>query len=138
MRTVSREKLLDPTSLEKGDRHAAIDYFAPSWDGRYVIAGVSLGGSENSTIHVIESDSGRMLPDAIIALHGDTTRSGRLTLRSFYYARLQQLGPLTLRHRRSMRMSGSTCTCWAATWRRTPQSSAPEYRHLSTFLRQAL
>jgi prolyl oligopeptidase len=78
-------KLLDPTSIEKGDSHAAIDYFAPSWDGRYVIAGVSLGGSENSTIHVIESATGRMLPDAITR----TQYAGPIwqtDSRSFYYA----------------------------------------------------
>jgi prolyl oligopeptidase len=83
-------KLLDPTSLEKGDSHAAVDYFAPSWDGRYVIAGVSLGGSENSTIHVIESATGRMLPDAITR----TQYAGPIwqtDSQSFYYARLQQL-----------------------------------------------
>ncbi len=83
-------KLLDPAEMEKGDSHAALDYFAPSWDGRYVIAGVSLGGSENSTIHVVESATGRMLPDAIsrtqYAGPSWTTDSS-----AFYYARLQQL-----------------------------------------------
>jgi prolyl oligopeptidase len=84
--------LLDPKSLEQGVRHAAIDYFAPSWDGHYVIAGVSLGGSENSTIHVIEAASGRMLPDTITRTQyaGPSWRSDS---QSFYYARLQQLPP---------------------------------------------
>jgi prolyl oligopeptidase len=84
--------LLDPKSLDQGPSHAAIDYFAPSWDGRYVIAGVSLGGSENSTIHVIETASGHMLPDAITRTQyaGPSWRSDS---RSFYYARLQQLPP---------------------------------------------
>ena len=84
--------LLDPQSLDQGASHAAIDYFAPSWDGHYVIAGVSLGGSENSTIHVIETSSGHMLPDAITRTQyaGPSWRSDS---RSFYYARLQQLPP---------------------------------------------
>jgi prolyl oligopeptidase len=84
--------LLDPKSLEQGASHAAIDYFAPSGDGHYVIAGVSLGGSENSTIHVVEVPSGRMLPDAITRTQyaGPSWRSDS---RSFYYSRLQQLGP---------------------------------------------
>ena len=84
--------LLDPTSLEKVESHAAIDYFTPSWDGRYVIAGVSLGGSENSTIRVIETVSGRMLPDAITR----TQYAGpfwREDSKSFYYARLQEVPP---------------------------------------------
>jgi prolyl oligopeptidase len=85
-------KLLDPGSLEEGAQHAAIDYFVPSWDGRYVIAGVSLGGSENSTIHVIETATGRMLSDAITR----TQYAGPSWNRdsgSFYYARLQKLPP---------------------------------------------
>src|SRR5271170_563559 len=57
--------LLDPVSLEQHQSHAAINYFPPSWDGRYVIVGVSLGGSEDATIHVVETASGRLLPDAI-------------------------------------------------------------------------
>ena len=85
-------KLLDPVSLEQGGQHAAIDYYAPSWDGHYVIAGVSLGGSENSTIHVIETATGRMLPDAITRTQyaGPSWTSDSS---SFYYARLQKLPP---------------------------------------------
>src|ERR1035437_2516003 len=83
-------KLLHPTSMDKGDSHAAIDYFAPSWDGRYVIAGVSLGGSENSVIHVIESSTGRMLPDAITRTQY-ARPSWSVDSQSFYYARLQKL-----------------------------------------------
>ena len=84
--------LLDPTSLEKDESHAAIDYFVPSWDGRYVIAGVSLGGSENSTIRVIETATGRMLPDAITRTQY-AGPSWRADSKSFYYARLQALPP---------------------------------------------
>jgi prolyl oligopeptidase len=85
-------KLLDPQSLEKEGQHAAIDYFAPSWDGHYVIAGVSLGGSENSTIRIIETATGRVLPDAITRTQY-AGPSWRQDSRSFYYARLQKLSP---------------------------------------------
>jgi prolyl oligopeptidase len=85
-------KLLDPVLLEEGDQHAAIDYFAPSWDGRYVIAGVSPGGSENSTIHIIETTTGRMLADAITRAQY-AGPSWRPDSQSFYYARLQKLPP---------------------------------------------
>jgi prolyl oligopeptidase len=84
--------LLDPVSMEQGDSHAAIDYYTPSWDGRYVIAGVSLGGSENSTIHVIETATGRLLPDAITRTQY-AGPSWQTDSRSFYYARLQKLAP---------------------------------------------
>src|SRR5262249_46308475 len=84
--------LLDPKSFEKDGSHAAIDYFAPSWDGKYVVAGVSLGGSENSTIRVIESATGRLLPDAITRTQY-AGPSWRMDSTSFYYARLQELPP---------------------------------------------
>jgi prolyl oligopeptidase len=82
--------LVDPVSFETGGQHAAIDYFAPSWDGKYVIAGVSLGGSENSTIHVVEAATGRMLPDAITRTQYGSP-SWNTDSKSFYYSRLQML-----------------------------------------------
>lgn len=47
------------------EKHYAIDYFAPSLDGTHVIYGLSQGGSENSVLHVMETATGRNLPDAI-------------------------------------------------------------------------
>jgi len=82
--------LLDPASFERDDAHAAIDYFTPSWDGRYVLAGVSLGGSENSTIRVVETATGRLLPDAITRTQY-ASPAWREDSRSFYYSRLQEL-----------------------------------------------
>jgi prolyl oligopeptidase len=85
-------KLLDPVRFEQNKSHAAIDYFAPAHDGRYVLAGVSLGGSENSTIRVIEVKTGNLLPDAITRTQY-AGPSWRADSHSFYYARLQQLLP---------------------------------------------
>jgi len=85
-------KLLDPAQFDEKGSHAAIDYLAPSVDGKYVLAGVSLGGSENSTIRVIEVKTGKMLPDAITRTQY-ASPSWREDSRSFYYARLQQLPP---------------------------------------------
>ena len=84
--------LLDPKSFEKNGSHAAIDYFAPSYDGKYALAGVSLGGSENSTIRIIEAATGRLLPDAITRTQY-AGPSWRTDSTSFYYARLQELPP---------------------------------------------
>jgi prolyl oligopeptidase len=83
-------KLLDPTQFDQGGSHAAIDYFAPSYDGKYVLAGVSLGGSENSTIRALEVKTGRLLPDAITRTQY-AQPSWQEDSRSFYYARLQPL-----------------------------------------------
>ncbi len=84
--------LLDPENFAEKNVHAAIDYFVPNFDGSLVVAGVSLGGSENSTIRVIETKTGHLLPDAITRTQyaGPAWREDG---KSFYYARLQQLPP---------------------------------------------
>jgi len=56
--------LLDPAALA-GREHSHLDWFVPSPDGRYVACGVSQGGSESSTLRVLDADSGELLPDAI-------------------------------------------------------------------------
>ena len=62
--------LLDPTTLAEGGKHAAIDYFVPSPNGASVIVGVSLGGSENSVLHVIDVASGKLMDEAHIQAYG--------------------------------------------------------------------
>ncbi len=57
--------LIDPATLAAGGKHAEIDQFAPSFDGKLVAYGVSAGGSENSVLHVIEADTGHVRPDTI-------------------------------------------------------------------------
>ena len=57
--------LFDPEAMSTKERHYAMDYFAPSIDGTYVIYGASQGGSENSVLRVMEAATGRVLPDAI-------------------------------------------------------------------------
>jgi prolyl oligopeptidase len=88
----SSHKLLDPVQFDANGSHAAIDYFVPSYDGAFVLAGVSLGGSENSVIRVIDVKTGRFLPDAISRTQY-AAPSWREDSRSFYYARLQKLDP---------------------------------------------
>jgi prolyl oligopeptidase len=64
----------------------------PSLDGLHVAAGVSAGGSENSVLEVIESTTGKRLPDRI-----DRAQFGAVSWRkdgqSFFYNRLAKLGP---------------------------------------------
>ena len=43
----------------------SLSTIAPSLDGTYVAYGLSQGGSENSVLHVMETATGRILPDAI-------------------------------------------------------------------------
>ena len=49
--------------VDPGER--TLDWWYPSPDGRYVAYGLSEGGDEQSVLHVVETDSGRVLPDAI-------------------------------------------------------------------------
>ena len=56
--------LLDPGAMA-GAAHSAIDWYVPSPDGGHVACGVSQGGSEWSTLHVVETASGRLLDDAL-------------------------------------------------------------------------
>ena len=92
-RAGSQERLLlDPELLTKGAVHYSIDYFQPSLDGTLVACGISPGGSEDSVIHVLETATGKQLPDAI-----DRARFGAVNWlpgnKSFVYNRLQKLTP---------------------------------------------
>jgi len=52
--------LVDPAGLAS-DGAAALDWWFPSSDGRYVAYGLSLGGDERSTLYVLDVDQGQRL-----------------------------------------------------------------------------
>jgi prolyl oligopeptidase len=87
--------LLDPATLGEGQTTPhALDYFAPSWDGRYIAYGISKGGSEASVLHVMEVAGRRVLAEAI-----DRTDSNVISWlpdnRSFFYLRYPKVTPAT-------------------------------------------
>jgi len=57
--------LIDPATIEDPRGPASLDWYHPSPDGRYVAYGISFGGDEQSVLHVIEVESGRVLPDRV-------------------------------------------------------------------------
>jgi prolyl oligopeptidase len=57
--------LVDPDTLATADTHFSIDYYVPSNDGRLVAYGLSQSGSELSVIHVVDTATGKALPDVI-------------------------------------------------------------------------
>lgn len=57
--------LVDPTTVRVEGRHVSIDWWSASPDGRHVAYGQSPAGSEMATTHVIEVDSGTLLPERI-------------------------------------------------------------------------
>jgi len=56
--------LVDANQLA-ADGTIALDWFQPSDNGRYVAYGISQSGSEMSTLHIVETKSGTILPDTI-------------------------------------------------------------------------
>jgi prolyl oligopeptidase len=85
--------LLDPTTLGAGTKtHYALDFYTPSWDGRFVAYGISAGGSEDSVLHVLEVASGRSL-DESIDRSSNSIVAWRPDNRSFFYDRYAKLTP---------------------------------------------
>ncbi len=76
---------IDPNALDPAGT-TALDWFYPSDDGRLLAYGLSQDGSEQSVLHLLEVDSGRLLPDRI-----PRTRSADLAWlpdgSGFYYTR---------------------------------------------------
>ena len=56
--------LVDPGSMS-ADGTTALDWWYPSKDGELVCFGVSEGGDEESTLQLVETRTGRLLPDRI-------------------------------------------------------------------------
>ncbi|MBU6487657.1 MAG: prolyl oligopeptidase family serine peptidase [Burkholderiales bacterium] len=87
--------LVDPAQLSiDRSRHFALDWYAPSWDGRYVAYGISEGGSEKSVLHVVDVQTGKTLAEAIDRTSACVV-SWRNDNRSFFYLRYPQVGPDT-------------------------------------------
>lgn len=87
--------LVDPAKLSTdAAHHVALDWFSPSWDGRYVAYGISEGGSEKSVLHVVDLSSGRDLAESIDRA-SDSVVSWRADNQSFFYLRYPKAGPDT-------------------------------------------
>ncbi len=85
--------LVDPEKLASAGKHYTINYFLPSLDGSYVAYGISEGGSEASVIHVVETATGTILPDAIDRAYFVGATSWLPDGKSFYYVRFPELKP---------------------------------------------
>jgi prolyl oligopeptidase len=82
--------LVDANQLA-ADGTVALDWFQPSENGKYVAYGTSTSGSEMSTLHVIETKTGTVLPDTI-----ERTRAASIAWKhdnsGFYYTRYPKEG----------------------------------------------
>lgn len=91
--TGAERTLVDPEvqSRASGEPHA-INYYQPSWDGRHVAFGMSAGGSENATLHVLDVRRGKRVGEPLPRV-SDTAIHWLADSRSFTYTQLQALRP---------------------------------------------
>jgi len=86
-----KDRALVDVNLLSADGTVALDWWSPSDDGKYVAYGTSSGGSEESTLRIVETASGKVLPDTI-----DRTRHANVAWKKdnsgFYYGRNPKKG----------------------------------------------
>jgi prolyl oligopeptidase len=86
-----QDRVLLDVNKFAADGTIALDWWYASEDGKYVAYGTSPSGSELSTLHVIETASGKLLPDAI-----DRTRAASVAWKpdnsGFFYTRYPKKG----------------------------------------------
>jgi prolyl oligopeptidase len=61
----SDDRVLVDVNKMSTDGTIALDWWYAAEDGKYVAYGTSASGSEESTLHIVESATGKVLPDAI-------------------------------------------------------------------------
>ncbi len=92
-----KERLLvDPETLTAEGKHYSIDYFNPSPDGKLVAYGISVGGSEDSVLQVMDVDTEKVFPERISRTQYAAV-SWLPDNRSFFYLRFAQLPPVAPR-----------------------------------------
>ena len=82
--------LVDANQLS-ADGTIALDWYIPSENGKYLAYGTSASGSEMSTLHIVETKTGTILPDTI-----ERTRAASIAWlhdnSGFYYTRYPKKG----------------------------------------------
>jgi prolyl oligopeptidase len=85
------DRILVDVSKLAADGTIALDWWYASEDGKYVAYGTSPSGSEQSTLHLVESSTGKVLPDSI-----ERTSAASLAWKrdnsGFYYTRYPKKG----------------------------------------------
>ncbi len=84
--------LIDPNPWSP-DGTVALDWWTPSWDGRFVAYGVSEGGSEDSTLRVLDVATGQDLGPTEVIRHTRYASAAWLPDSSgFFYPRYPEKG----------------------------------------------
>jgi prolyl oligopeptidase len=86
-----KDGVLVDVNLLAADGTVALDWFWPAEHGKYVAYGTSSSGSETSTLHIVETKTGNLLPDTI-----ERTRAASVAWShnnsGFYYTRYPKKG----------------------------------------------
>jgi len=88
------EKLIiDPEKMnDKDKQHLSISLYSISPNGKYVVFGLAKGGSEQTTLHIMEIESGKKLPELIDNIETAYNKPRWLPDGSgFFYCRLRDL-----------------------------------------------
>lgn len=90
VRSGERRVLADPATLSTPERRASIDFFRVAPDGRHVGLIVGHGGSEDWRLLVLDTATGKLLPERIERI-ASPLPSWDAKGRGFYYTQLQAL-----------------------------------------------
>src|SRR5882672_10274129 len=86
-----KDRVLVDVNLLAADGTVALDWFWPAEHGKYLAYGTSSSGSEMSTLHIVETKTGNLLPDTI-----ERTRAASIAWKhdnsGFYYTRYPKKG----------------------------------------------
>jgi prolyl oligopeptidase len=85
-------KLIDPDTYAAAGTHDSLDWGLPSPDGSHIVFGISAGGSEQSTLHIMVTDTGVLLPETITRTT-DASPSWLPDGSGLFYNRLQDVSP---------------------------------------------
>ena len=85
--------LVDPQKISGISTPSAINYFWPSNDGRYVVYGISSGGSEKAVLRIVDTQTTRETGEAIDRTDFNESVGWMPDSHSFVYNRLQKLRP---------------------------------------------
>jgi len=86
-----KDRVLVDVNAMAADGTVALDWWYPSRNGRYVAYGTSPSGSEISTLHVLETATGKLLTDEIPQTRAASV-DWKLDSSGFYYTRYPKKG----------------------------------------------
>ena len=144
----SQHVVVDPNEIDKTGS-TAIQFYAPSLNGKLVAVCLVVGGSENGTLHVYDVATGKALSNVVPRVNfptGGGSVAWNADASGFYYTRYPHEGERPRRTLTSIRKSTSTSsaprpirtpTRWARLSRVSPRSDCSPPLTANTFWRRS-